>query len=652
VDFATYRLEMEGPGDIKGELRVNLNEAGDLYFAMTTTTTSNEEVYLDTENEIEWDGLTSLITASLYTETTVKSSPKFLMISTLEIDDVERRADFFLVDVMGTTEQINCTATAWYDVVTGMMTGIDMDFLWESDLLFNAHMFLNAQTESIENPTMLPSAQPTAAPTASPTHVPTAVPTHAPTVKPTAIPTASPTATPTATPTAIPTHTPSSLPSSVPSGIPTMSPVTSRPTVAGETNSPTSSPTTAPTCAPTSSPTYAPSATPTASPTHAPTATPSSTPTASPTSMPTAVPTLAPTATPTYTPTAAPSSTPTASPTSMPTAVPTLAPTATPTYTPTAAPSSAPTFAPTSTPTRTPTLAPTPYTPLQTVITYDTTEVLEGVTAADFDQAARDAFLQVSADSMQGVSVDDLTFISVSNVDNSLNLGIGNSNLRQSSRRLASGASFTFGIKVILEQFGSTYADPDALVGDLESQLATAYADPATSQTWVDLSVAKGSATVTSSTTVTLTTPSFSEPQVTKVKTGAPTMAPTSGAGNRGGSGGDDDSATQTLTIALAVSGAVILIAAVAIAVFFKHRFMSEKAPDDVVISDYSDGTGKTAGRIEKRSPSSSTPGATSVQDDVIMARNPVAERARKQSKSADKSGTSASAGGMGDNEL
>ena len=120
-----------------------------------------------------------------------------------------------------------------------------------------------------------------------------------------------------------------------------------------------------------------------------PTLFPTSQPTGQPTSSPSSQPSGSPTMVPSGQPTSAPTS-PTGQPTSRPSAQPSVQPTAVPSSQPSGQPTGEPSGQPTRQPTGSPTSSPT--TALATSVRLNIEQDLEGISAADFDDADADAF--------------------------------------------------------------------------------------------------------------------------------------------------------------------------------------------------------------------------------------------------------------------
>jgi hypothetical protein len=175
-------------------------------------------------------------------------------------------------------------------------------------------------------------------------------------------------------------------------------------------------------------------------------------------------------------------------------------------------PTSAPSKTPTKSPTRRPTSSPTPYKSQNTVVYYDTYAIIDGVSASDFDNSAQQAFLQVSVDGMDGVSISD---VNIKSVEDAVVVASSSLWLRklQFWRPLdaSSKTHVTFATHVIMENFDDEYSDPYKLAANLQAQLTTAYADPSISQEWVDLSLSTGSTSALNAEDIVFEVPTFGD---------------------------------------------------------------------------------------------------------------------------------------------
>lgn len=132
IDRATYYTNLFSreydPGSLSGDIRVKIAQSwssATVAFDIITATPLGEE-YLRTVNKLAWDGSDRVLAALVYTDSLVEKMPRFWLLSTVDVDMEDEQAVFYLADVNQGIEQVNCTATAWYDVNSGMMSGIDI----------------------------------------------------------------------------------------------------------------------------------------------------------------------------------------------------------------------------------------------------------------------------------------------------------------------------------------------------------------------------------------------------------------------------------------------------------------------------------------------------------------------------------------------
>ena len=374
LDYGELRTlgikRLDSSGVLESEV-VNDGEKAQIAFTLLCNAPNSETGVdtqaLRTENLLSWDGFDAdKITAAVFTNTSVSSSPQYMMKSSLFVDEIKQQALFlFLDDVLG-EEYSSLNATAWYDTATGMMTGIDMFYLFQTKPKFNAHFFLNAQEETLS----LPTAEPTISPTAE-----------------------------------------------------------------GETLSPS--------------------------------------------------------------------------------------------------------------------LQPTVYIPTVTVVSYLTSTALDGVTAADMDDGAQMAFLNVTAASLSGVSVDDLQIITMTNKESGRRL--------QARRQLSSSVEIEFSTTVGLEESG--YSSSVQLAQEHNAQLTAAYSDPNFGNEFTNECQNFGSNTINDNNVVTFEDPVVDESSITEtvVKSWEPTASPTSlGADTTNNSSSDTD---ETVIIASIAVGLFVLAA-------------------------------------------------------------------------------------------
>lgn len=194
-----------------------------------------------------------------------------------------------------------------------------------------------------------------------------------------------------------------------------------------------------------------------------------------------------------------------------------------------------------------PTESPTVFHSENTVVYYLTYATIDGVSTSDFDEAAIDAFLQVSADGMVGVSETNLESESIE--DASVSVTTISKHARHSHTLDANSATLvTFSTVVIMENFDGKYSDPLEMAADLQAQLTAAYASPTISQEWVDLSVSSGSTTSFVVQDIVFHPPVFGEVIVEEVQLG--------------GDDNKDDDSQSVMSINLNVSWVQITIKA------------------------------------------------------------------------------------------
>lgn len=220
-------------------------------------------------------------------------------------------------------------------------------------------------------------------------------------------------------------------------------------------------------------------------------------------------------------------------------------------------PSAVPTALPTA---ASDTAMPTAVYDTNTVVTFSTLAPLVGIVAADMDLPAQEAFLSVTASSMEGVEVGDLVITDMVTASS------------ESARRLSgtnSAVDITFTTRATLD--GSGYSTAVELAEGLEAELATAFADPNTATEFTTMSEDLGSITVTSNTVVDFNPPVLDYSSITEENvTPSPTAAPpddttTSGAG---GSGGGDSGVAMAIGVSVSI---VVLAGAAAVALYFLY---------------------------------------------------------------------------------
>jgi hypothetical protein len=106
---------------------------------------------------------------------------------------------------------------------------------------------------------------------------------------------------------------------------------------------------------------------------------------------------------------------------------------------------------------------------------------MDGINAASFDVAAKEAFAETTASGIDGVDANDIS--NVIAVD-------------KSSFSVASSGSVkvTFTVSAVKENIPGDFADTASLVASIEQDMVELFDDPDTSESFVQLSVSKGSA--------------------------------------------------------------------------------------------------------------------------------------------------------------
>jgi hypothetical protein len=195
LDDGVLVYEQDLIGSAAGELRTDIETSGNLgnvYFYGTTSpeaTVSESDAYYTTTNNIAWEFSSDRVYGLVFTDTSVEERPQFLLKSYADVDLEDEEAKVFFVSSSEGVENVNYTATAFYSVATGFLTGIDMVLYYEENLIFYSDIFLNAMTSSLDSPppSAEPSVKPSARPSAAPSRRPSAKPTStkAPTRAPT-----------------------------------------------------------------------------------------------------------------------------------------------------------------------------------------------------------------------------------------------------------------------------------------------------------------------------------------------------------------------------------------------------------------------------------------------------------------------------------
>jgi hypothetical protein len=248
LDTGTYHLRGSSSGSVSGLVRVFIDpswKSASVFISGNSTPDTGKNI-IATENRVAWDTLKRMdMSVTLFTKTQLDQQPSFSFDSVVVVNHVDKVARLRVVDLYHGNEQLNCNASVWYGMETGMIMGIDMHTLWKEQRLFDSRYFMTVVAKDIIAPTIAPTG-PTRSPTLSPSALPSAVPTHLP---------SSPTVIPSSCPTTLTSPQPSVSPSVISSNSPSFNPsaaVTRPPSL-----NPSLSPSKFPTCAPSQSPTAA-----------------------------------------------------------------------------------------------------------------------------------------------------------------------------------------------------------------------------------------------------------------------------------------------------------------------------------------------------------------------------------------------------------
>jgi hypothetical protein len=128
------------------------------------------------------------------------------------------------------------------------------------------------------------------------------------------------------------------------------------------------------------------------------------------------------------------------------------------------------------------------------------------------------------------VSADDLiitNFVDVRTADSRLLVAVSDDSMQ---------VSFTS--TAVMEELG--YSDWSIMVSDLQENITSTYADPATGATFVDTAVTMGSWTITSATTVAFEVPVFVGDPVVTVSSPSPSASPVESSGSGSSNSSED----------------------------------------------------------------------------------------------------------------
>lgn len=177
-----------------------------------------------------------------------------------------------------------------------------------------------------------------------------------------------------------------------------------------------------------------------------------------------------------------------------------------------------------------------------TTVSFNTQHVMKGVSPADLDTRARQAFLDVIAYAVSGVSSSDMAIVSITAAG-------GLSNEVKAS---TSATNIVFSITGILQVLG--YKTSAEMAEDIQRQLRVTFSDPAIVQFWLDKCIAYGSLTITNATAVDFSVPDVDESSITS--------------STEGGESSSNDGDNDTITIIIGVVAGVVGVAALVGIVF------------------------------------------------------------------------------------
>lgn len=291
---------------------------------------------------------------------------------------------------------------------------------------------------------------------------------------------------------------------------------------------------------PTSAPVVKPTVTPTALPSEVPTESPTTViPSTSPTNVPTVLPTVNPTPEPTVKPTTARPTThsptaaftePTYNPTFVPSALPSVLPSVKPSQQPSVIPSLQPSLLPTVRPSFTvtgrpsalPTLEPTFV--VQTQVTYQVSQTVNNITAAQFTSDVNSAFADTMKASLQFFSPPQHVRI-VSVTDESRRRLTSESGIDSDEAAASTGRQLTtrsvnivYGVDYVLQ--ATTFSDAE----DLSTALTSAVDLISNSPLFVYTLQSQGVSAVSG--VQSTSSSGVSSPVITAVNTGAPSLKP------------------------------------------------------------------------------------------------------------------------------
>ena len=155
---------------------------------------------------------------------------------------------------------------------------------------------------------------------------------------------------------------------------------------------------------------------------------------------------------------------------------------------------------------------------VKTVVSFVTNMDMEGLNAASFDTAAKEAFAEITASGIDGVEADGISDVTAVDITSDVTSFIDSS---------TESIKVTYVVTALEENIPGDYADISALVASIEEDMVSLFNDPNTSEEFVDLSISKGSG-ISEDTVVRFDDPvvDFTTIEETVVSTRSPTTIP------------------------------------------------------------------------------------------------------------------------------
>jgi hypothetical protein len=155
-------------------------------------------------------------------------------------------------------------------------------------------------------------------------------------------------------------------------------------------------------------------------------------------------------------------------------------------------------------------------------LTFYVIEVIQGVDYSDYDDAAIRAFITVTADTMQGISNDDITVLSYgeegshnfATPDRARRLRSSRHNAEATtSRHLAVNTNLSveiyYTVTAVAEEFGYSSSDYEGLITVLQEEITSGYLSDDINTDFTQEAVAEGAANIDAGTEVKFLTPRF-----------------------------------------------------------------------------------------------------------------------------------------------